>query len=363
MAEAKKLQKTNGRFEGIGKVVLNKDSFKRATSDSGYEYVRISFAIDTGNGNKVNLSAMGGFNPTNPMSLKFFNNEGMFEVDWSDRFNEAILKAVPNYSKFTVGIARDDNDKVVYSNYLSWYDAIDELEESLKDGLIVKVKGNLKVQEFISNDGQTSTSIQKELTSIYLTDAEETEFGMHFVQGVVIERDGIGKVDEKENKWTLECKVFDYDSKEKLTRPYTMRYVAYLEDYKNDESFKSVRKWLAPEKNTCHYVEITGDIIEARNTRKATKDDYSSELLSLGLWEEEELLNADIQEGDGKKITEWRLVSLNKKKDKDSGKITLIKDTNKYKIEDLTFVSTIKEVTLDGEINLDDLDDLDIDLD
>lgn len=363
MADEKKLQKTNGRFEGVGKIVLNENSFKRATSDSGYNYVRINFSLDTGNGNRVNLSAMGGYNPTNPMSLKFFDNEGMFEVDWNNRFNEAVLKAVPNYSKFTVGVQKDDSGKVVYSNYLSWYDAVDELQEYLKDGMIVKVKGNLKPQEFTSNDGSTNVSIQKDLTSIYLTEAEEDEFGIHFVQGVVIERDGIGKIDEKEGKWTLECKVFEYDGQEKKIRPFTMKYNAYLEDYKNDEAFKSVRKWLAPEKNTCHYVEIVGDIIESRNTRKATKDDYSAELLSLGLWDEEELLDANIQEGDGKKITEWRLTSLNKKKDKESGKITLIKDINKYKIEDLTFVPSVKKVDLDGEINLDDLDDLDIDLD
>jgi len=361
MAEKEKgLQKTIGSFLIIGKVRLSDKAFETKTSDSGYEYRRMNLQIDCGKGNKPYVTAMGGFNPSSPMGLKFWGKEGMFEVDWEDRMNTEVIKAVPKYSQITVGVHKDDDNKTQYSNYLSWYDAIDECEANLKDEVIVKIRGNLKINEYKDN-----ITFQKEPTSIYLVDATEEEFCAKFVQGVVIERDGIGKIDEKENVYDLSVSLFDYDRDEKAVRPYRMKYKSHQEDFKSEEVFKSVRKWLAPEKGQIHYVEIVGDIVESRNTRKATKDDYSTELLALGLWEEEELLDAEIIEGDGKKVTEYRLTGLNKKKDKDTNKITLIKDTNKYKPENLVFIPSTKNVDglKSGELDIDDLDDVDIDID
>lgn len=364
--ENEKLAKTFGTFEIVGKVKLGNKFYTEDTSMSGYVYRRLNFSVDVGGGNKPFVQAMGGFNPSNPMPINVFDKGIKTEIDWSDRFNESILKKVPNYVMHKVGLSKDDHGKVNFNEYLHLYDAIEEMAEQLEDGMVVKVIGNLKFQDYKDN-----TSVQKEIKSVYIVDVPESDFHATFKQGIVTTKDGFDtSLFKKEGIILLDAFVFDYEKEAEGNRPFKFRYTLDVEKFNNPDVFKKfVNNIIRPsDDKTTVYIEVSGEITESRNTRKTTMDDLSDEvkeLIEMGLYSDEDvkdLLNQDIVEGEGERITRWDITSLNLKIDKETKKKTYIKEVDKYKMKDLVYVKKEDKVDLNEDLDEieDDLEDLDL---
>lgn len=361
-ADKKKLEKTYGTFEIVGRVKLGKDHYVDTQSDSGYIYRKVNFSIDTGNGNKPYVIAMGGFNPTNPMPIKMWDKGVQTEIDWSDRHNPAVLKKIPNYKFHKVALEKDDADNLVYKEFLHMYDALEEIGDKLHDGMVVKVVGDLKYQDYKDN-----VSVQKEIKNIYLSEEPEEKFHATFKQGIVTTKDGF---DESELKKTgeihLTAVVFDYEKEAEGNRPFRFNYVIDIKNFKSADGFKTLRNILKPtDSNSTIYVEIVGKIKESRNVRKATLDDYDEEtrlLIEGGLMEEEDLLNVNVVEGEGEKVVRWDITNLQIKEDKETKKRSYVRVIDKYSMDDLVYASKSQEYDLNNdldEIDLGDLDDLD----
>lgn len=372
-SEERKIRKTNGTFEIVGKLRLNEKSFSGDTSASGYEWERFNGIIDTGKGNSVFVQGMGGYNPDSPMPFRIYQGKDMFEVSWEDRGNEKILESI-KYNKITLALTKGEDGKLVYKDYLSWYDAIDELKEKdeenyVLNGAIVKIKGNINWNEYKEN-----TNPQYEVTKIYLSEANEEDFHATFKQVVLFNSDGMeksvlkllkeGKYDDLPDTVEINSYLMDYDSTNKVTRPYQFKYVVKKDDYHSVEQFAKILLKLYVGKNKVLEFELLGDIVNRQTIRNATIEDFDDDVLDFYDGDIDELLEEKIiDSGDGE-----RYLSITKpafRKDKETGKRAFYRNQTGdedflYLVSDLVFVNEEQEVD-----NIDDIisEDFDIDLD
>jgi hypothetical protein len=364
--EERKVKNTNGSFELVGAINLGLDKFSAKTSDSGYKYQRFSSSINCGS-TKPRIQAMGGFFPNNPYPISYYDNGAKCEIDWVDRLNEKIVKEVPNYNRITLGVTRDESGAIVYKDFLSWFDAMAELQK-LQDGSVVKVKGDVKYQIY-EKDGKETTNYQLEVNKIYLCDAEEEDFHATFKQVVLFDEDSIDKARYKEDKEIdIFGTVIQYDSTIKVSRPMPFKYVVALEDFKSPDQFKKMLALMKVKTGVLGF-EVLGDIHAETSVRQATVEDFSADLLDFYEDDVDTLLEEKIIDnsagGNFLSITKPAM-RVNKK----TTKKELFREAKDWLPEDLIFQGkkeeTVEDIDdlIDGELNLDDLDlDLDLDLD
>lgn len=370
----RKIRKTNGSFEMVGRIKINEKTFSNDTSANGYVWERVSTSINTGNGNTPFINCMGGYNPDKPLPIRIYQNGESFDVDWEDRNNEEIIDKISKYNKIVVGVSRDDEDKVVYNEYLSWYDAVEELKENKEelDGAVVKVRGNIGWNEYNDN-----INPQFNITSIYLVDKEEEDFHSTYKQIILMDVDGIEKPILKILKETnfealpdeveISAYMMDYNSSIKKTRPYKSTYVLKKSDFKNIKQFGKILKLLYIGKNKILMTEVVGNVVNSQNIRNATLEDFDADVLDFYDGDEDELMEEKIIESGGNA----RYLSITKpafRFDKETGKkgfyrhITGEEDFP-YELSDLVFVNEVEAVN-DIDEMLDDEDfDIDIDFD
>ena len=70
--------------------------------------------------------------------------ENSYTIDWEDRFDKSVLENIGDLCFMTVGLEKDSKDKTVYSKFLSPYDVIASVHENLTEGMVIRVKGQLK---------------------------------------------------------------------------------------------------------------------------------------------------------------------------------------------------------------------------
>ena len=371
MAEKKKLRNTNGSFELVGNINLGLDRFKSDTSASGYAWSRLSTTVDC-NGSRPFITAMGGYMQGSPYPLNFWDNGNEFSIDWHDRFNEKLVEKVPNYSKITIALQKDEDDKLIYEDFLSWYDALEHIEtlvkdEQIEDSLTVKVRGKIKYKEY---DGKNQYEL--EVNKIFLTDAEESDFHATFKQNMLVDADSLNKDRYKEDKEIdINAYIIGYDSDEKVNRAFRHDFVVREEDFKNTDQFKKMLAMLsvsAKKKEKIVEIEVTGNIVRSTNRRKATEDDFDSGVLDFFGDSMDELLDTDIIDNDNEGSGNALIITLpSLRKDKESGKRKMHRVTNNdkdfpYKEKDLVFVSSKQDVeNIDDVIEMDELDSIELD--
>lgn len=182
MAKAKKeelkLNPSKASFTLVGTAKLGDNAFPpESESKSKYISRRFNLGVEIQD-KKVSYAEMfGGFFGNKATELKVFKKKKpdeekaeMIIVDWEDRLNldASLMKEIANFSFVTVALERDAKGKLFYKNFLSPYDAVQYIEEHLKDGDKVKVKGKLTPNYY-----NGTTSLKKEITYIGLADEEE----------------------------------------------------------------------------------------------------------------------------------------------------------------------------------------------
>ena len=303
--ERKALKKGKAAFTLIGKTKVTDKTFNLDNSyDSGWTDNQMYLGVDCGNGNMVYSEMRGGFYPDDDNILKGFSkdekdNEGkskQVEIAWEDRFDEELLDTIADTSFITVGVEKDVKGKTVYKKFLSAYDAVEYLNEHLKDGMVVNVKGNIGYSEYEDN-----VTVKKEITSIVLSKVEdESDFKATFTQTILLGFDSIGKKEPEKNTIALNAYVVDYVGKPKINgkKVEIKKNITYPKTFEvaiNDNpeiTAKMLQKFFkVKKKGSINVLTVMGNLIEGAAIVNITDDDIPDdikELIEMGLYSEEE---------------------------------------------------------------------------
>ena len=376
--ERKALKKGKASFNLIGRAKVTDKTFNLDNSyDSGWTDNQMYLGVDCGNGNIVYGEMRGGFFPDDDNILRAFSKTDkddsgkskMVEIAWEDRFNEDLLDTIGDSSFITVGVEKDVKEKTVYKKFLTPYDAVQYLNEHLKDGMIVNVKGNIGYSEYDDN-----VSMKKEITSIVLSKVEnEDDFKAKFSQMILLDSKSIGKRDKEKGTIMLDAYVVDYVGSPKIDgkKVAVKQNVVFPKTFEvhvneNEEiTAKMLQRYFkVSKKNTLNALTVVGDIIEGGSIVNITEDDIPDdikELIEMGLYSEDE---AKSKCAVGNNNREKRMVIL--KPDityvgqDENRKPTVALEESKYEDTDLYFY---EQALADAGVSTDDDTNVDSDSD
>lgn len=207
------LKKGKNSFSLTGKVKRNDYTFtlRKKSESSDYIYSRINLAVDCGDGNIVYAEMMDGCNP-NDGKIIYTRVDKTFEsleVDWEKRKDSSIISKVSDMSLIRVGIKFDTKGGLFVEKFLSPFDAIDYLDETLEDGTYVTVSGEL---EYSVYNGETQ--MKKKIKSIFLTKEDEAHPPKaNFIQTFLFEKNYLGQADAETNTLRANAFVPEYINK------------------------------------------------------------------------------------------------------------------------------------------------------
>ena len=338
------IKKGVSRFHLLGKVRLTDKTFlinQKGKNNANYLFNQLDLSVDCGNeeSNIVHAGLIGGYDITkdsviychgtkeeNGKVVDDFDNQ--IQIPFSKRNEEN--KEVAESCYIVVAIVKDTAGQVVKKKFLSAYDVVAYLKDNLENNMVVSVRGNLK---YTTYQGKTQT--KKEITSIWISNAEQKDFKASFEQQVWFTQEGFnGSVDEN-NYLPIYGYVVDYYNKEvkNVCYPFTIdidtkllpKYETIIKNYLRPEKKENVNK-----------VSIEGRWIKTDNSVEVSYDDLSEDLkaqVDLGMLTQEEALGRAIGSSRGEYKT--ILKSICTRTDKDTGVITLLIDKDNSKVEDI----------------------------
>lgn len=316
-------------FTLVGKAALGKFTFNidAHSEKSDYIYSRMLLNVDCGEKyGLVQSQLMGGYSISNPYPVYVHGKkidektgrevddfDNSYTIDWEDRLDESILEDVGNLCFIRIGIERDKDGKVVEKRFLTDYDAINYLSDTLKDGTEIKVKGQLKYS--IYND---AIQVTKQINSIFLKTDKDTPIAM-FTQTMLLNKDSVGKFDKDKMVYPIVGMILEkfkeYNGND-LTDGGSVRGGKFVPlrkvfDYEVDPDNKEkadlvISKVFKVKKNIT-MLTCEGIFVEGGATVQATEADIPAdikELIDLGAYSMEEAL-AKCSENKG---TERRMI-------------------------------------------------------
>ena len=362
------LKKGVSQFQLIGEAKINDYTFKiDEQSASGWIYNSMNLGVDCGNGNTVYCDMMGGYSSVNDSVIyvhgKTENDNGKevddyenrFTVDWDDRFDEDIIEEIGNQCFITVGLEKDNKGKTFAKKFLSAYDAIEYIKSNLEEGMVINVKGNLKYSSY-----QGNTQVKKEVTSVFLSKADDpSKYSATFQQTILIDKDSLDKYDKESSSFPINAYVVDYVGKYGENKQEIRQNVAFpktfqfnISETELEKGTKLANKLFKAKKDNVNELLVEGDIIEGQAKINITLDDVPDdikELIELGAYTEEEALAKCAVGNTREKKMVIRKPVIRIVGEGDDKTPTIIRTDNKYKFDDLIFLSQL--------INEDDDDD------
>lgn len=351
------LKKGVSQFNIVGRVKINDNTFAmdNESNTSDYIYSRANIGVDTGNG-IVFSSLMGGYFATqesviyvhgvkkNEAGKLVSDYENRFTIAWEDRFDDDILETVGDDCFIKVGIEKDNKGKTYTKKFLSAYDAIEYLSEHLADGTVVNVSGAMQYQYY--ND---SVSVQKNIKSIYLSTKTEEDFKAEFRQTILLDTDSVGKLDREKNTYPIDCYVVDYvgkldgtEIKQNVVMPKTF-YFDVLDVENPDKTKKLLDKFFKPsKKDKVLELGVIGSFCEGGVVSTTTLDDLDEDvkiMLEAGMLTEEEALAKYTTGERERRMVIKQFITRNDSEDAETKHLVIMKDEDKYTVNDLVFIS------------------------
>lgn len=295
-------------FNLIGEAKINDYTFKidERSEKSGWIYNSLNLGVDCGEKHGVvYCEMMGGFSDSSNNVIyahgKDDNGKDDFDeklqIDWEDRMNDDILESVGDLSFITVGLEKTDKGKMFRKKFLSPYDAIAYIQEYLKDGMKVNVRGTLKYSTY--ND---KTQVRKNITSIFLSNADSPDkYVARFNQSILLDSDSASlkpeNIDKDKSVMYIDARVLDYVNEIngheiKGQYPFRKQFEYQMDFTKPDVCKKVMDKVFKVRKGITQYT-FEGIFIEGGAMITATLDDIPDdikELIEIGVYTEEEAL-------------------------------------------------------------------------
>lgn len=243
----------------------------------------------------------GGYSMDNPFPINVHGKDAngrddfdtRFPVAWEDRLDESILDEIGDLCFIKVGIEKTTDGKTFVKRFLSEYDAIKYVKEHLTNDMVISVRGRLGYSYWDGN-----LKVDKNITSIYVTEAEPSDFKATFTQSVLLDKDSTSmkEYDKDKNVVYVNCKVLDYmkeynDTEVKGQFPYNAKFEFAMPENPAihpvtiDRVFK-VKKGITQ-------ITFEGNFIESGATILPTWDDVPEDikaLVEIGLYTEEDAL-------------------------------------------------------------------------
>ena len=380
-AERTPLKKSVSQFTLVGKVKINDNTFaiNNESQTSDYIYSRANIGVDTENG-VVFSSLMGGYFSTKESMIyvwgKKMNEAGKpvddfsnkFTIDWEDRFDDDILETVGSGCFIRVGIEKDNKGKTYVKKFLSAYDVIEYLSEHLEDGMVVNISGDMQYQYY--ND---SVTVQKNIKSIYLSTKDEDEFKSEFRQTILLDADSVGKLDKEKNTYPIECYVVDYvgkydgtEIKQNVVMPKTF-YFDVLDPENPDKTKKLLDKFFKPtKKDKILEIGVIGSFCEGGVVSTVTLDELDEDvkiMVDAGMLSEEDALAKYTTGNVERRMVIKQFITKNTSEDPEKKQLVIMKDEDKYTVDDLVFLSQLidNEDTDEEEVEVDTADETETD--
>lgn len=358
MAEqTQKLQKGKSYITVVGKAKVTDKTFSldQNSKTSDYIYSRLNLGVETAEGNVIYGEMMGGYSPSAnyPIKARTKPVDGKSEnvdIAWADRLNETIIATLNSFSTLSIGLIREgdapaegeeDKRKLVVKDFLSAYDAIPYIQEHLKDGMMIMVKGSYTFRKYKDEDQKGF-----QISDIYLSKQEEGF--ANFVQTVLIDEDSISKQSLKDAKTTGEIVVntraVDYVGKidgKKIGKNMTFNLPIHVkvDKEKPEVTEKIVSSLFKVKKGKIREIAIEGQILEGYEQSEVSAKDMEissdvKELIAMGLYTMEEAQEKMTVRGN--KVSKMLFTRPFILKDKeDPKKIKMDVSDDKYVPEDL----------------------------
>lgn len=191
-------------FSLVGKPAINEYTFilDAQSKSSDWIYNTMNLDVDCGEKyGKIRCEMNGGYGAGRDNKCYVHGKkedgsddfENFYQIDWEDREDIDILKDVGDLCFTKIGIEKDTNDEVVVYRFLSPYDAIRYLSETLTKDMMIRVNGRLEYTCY-----QDNIQIKKRINSIYLA-KEKDEPIAKFTQTMLIDKYSVGKKDNDKN--------------------------------------------------------------------------------------------------------------------------------------------------------------------
>lgn len=358
--ETSALKKGQASFQLIGEAKINDYTFKiDEESNSGWIYNNMNLGVDCGNGNVVYCDMMGGYSSVNDSviyvhGIKEDDNgkevddfENRFTIDWDDRFDEDIIDQVGKQCFITVGLEKDAKDKTFAKKFLSAYDAIAYIQENLTEGTVINVKGNLKYSSY-----QGNTQIKKEVTSVFLSKADDvSKYSATFQQTILIDKDSVEKYDKELGAFPINAYIVDYvgkygENKQEIKQNVVFTKVFQFEvaEAEIEKGTKLLNKLFKAKKDNINEIMVEGNIVEGQAKVNITLDDVPDdikELIELGAYTEEEALAKCAVGNTREKKMVIKKPVIRIVGEGDEKKPVIVRTDDKYKFDDLVFLSQL----------------------
>ncbi len=358
--EKSTLKKGASQFQLIGESKINDYTFKiDEESNSGWIYNNMNLGVDCGNGNTVYCDMMGGYSSVNDSVIYVHGKkendagketddfENRFTIDWDDRFDEDILDQIGKQCFITVGLEKDAKDKTFAKRFLSAYDAIAYIQENLTEGTVINVKGNLKYSSY-----QGNTQIKKEVTSVFLSKADDiSKYSATFQQTILVDKDSIGKYDKEIGAFPITAYIIDYVGKYGEDKQEIKQNVAFskvfqfeIAETEIEKGTKLLNKMFKAKKDNINEIMVEGNIIEGQAKVNITFDDIPDdikELIELGAYTEEEALAKCAVGNTREKKMVIKKPVIRIVGEGDEKKPVIVRTDDKYKFDDLVFLSQL----------------------
>lgn len=191
------LQPTYGNFSLRGQVVWKdrQNSYVEDVSDSGYTYRRIRFGVKTEEENIVEVELFQTkFDEVTLQNIKTKKRDK--QVKYGEHHN--LPEGYRLFMPINLGLEQDENGNNVKKQLIP-YDAIEYINDNLKNGDTVFIFGSPRFSSYKDRDGNTVSQVTFEPRGIYLASIpygdEEFEGESIFEQNIIINR--TEKVDNK----------------------------------------------------------------------------------------------------------------------------------------------------------------------
>jgi hypothetical protein len=359
---------TLGTFEARGIITVTPDTFQtdlKGKNNPNWNYSRINMKMEDGKGGTFYLTASDGFDVTKGRTIyaNIKDSEEQIQIQFADRHNETILSQVDERSFIRIALRKVPNNegKMVweYHNFLTLYDAINFLKDRLQTGMKLYVRGRTRYSTY--NDYLNKDF---DIQAIYLLpEDEDTDLGFKFFQNILLTSDSLddSKFDE-ELVAHLKAKLY-LKKKKDVYEVINLPLVIRATEQNKDSVRKMMDKFFKVDEDKVRRIRVEGRYVRGYTEKKITEADLPEEaleLIELGLYDKEEVLNMYAKD---KPIDELQVIRPVINKDKDD-KIKVDMDDDTYKPEDLVnLIKEPEETVVELEVSDDDdlsfLDELD----
>lgn len=262
---------------------------------TGNVFSKAKFIVDCGNNNEVYAEMFGmcheGKNHKFECPTKVFDADGKFveedwnnkiEVHWDDRNNDLITKQVGTSYFTKVGIEKDIEGNTVTKYFISPYDAVQYMYDNLQDGSIVRLNGKLSYSIY-----EGELQVQKQVTSIYLSNVEEKDYKAEFIQTILVDKNSIQKTDIKNKKIVIDSRVLAWHKELKTNYPYNVKLEMRFDNEESQAMMERTSKVLFAPKKDIDEITIIGRFVESIplvNIEDVEMSPAIKELMKAGLF-------------------------------------------------------------------------------